>query len=322
MLMLVQPVTDNSSRNRMTKLRAARLPERTAIMLTGPEARDFLQRLITADLAQIGPERAGYGALLTPQGKILFDFFIVATDVGFLIDCSTSQRDELVKRLTFYKLRSKVEIGGRETDRPTAAAWGDAAAKVGEGPGAATRLADGTILYRDPRVAEAGVRAVLTARDASLNDVFPDAEVAPPEAYHAHRIALGLADTDADIGSGRMFPHECNLDQFHGVDFAKGCYVGQEVVSRMQHRGTTRKRFVPVRVAGQPPGAGAEIRAAGQSIGTVSSTSGESVLALLRIDRAGQAASSGVALSVNESVLHLVRPPWAGFDVPGAENLP
>jgi len=135
--------------------------------------------------------------------------------------------------------------------------------------------------------------------------------------HHARRIALGLPDSDADIGSGKLFPHEANFDQLGGVSFTKGCYVGQEVVSRMQHRSTTRNRLLPVRGRGALVG-GAEITGAGKRIGEVFSTAGERGIALVRLDRAAAAIDAGEPLMAGDVAIDLVRPPWARFDVPGA----
>jgi len=237
---------------------AGTLPGRAVVSVRGPEAGHFLHNLLTADIDQLGEGQAAYAALLTPQGKILFDMFVLKAGDGYLIDCSASQRADLLKRLSMYKLRAKVEIAGRD----------DLA--VNASPG---EIAGG---YRDPRDPAIGWRAI-------------GAPAGEAQGYDAARIAAGLADSTADLGSNEIFPHEANLDQLGGVSFRKGCYVGQEVVSRMEHRGTARNRILPVTVTGAMPPKGTEIRAGEKLVGTLLSSSGSHALALIRLDRLAEA---------------------------------
>ncbi|MGI9482680.1 MAG: YgfZ/GcvT domain-containing protein [Hyphomicrobiales bacterium] len=282
----------------MAGTHCATLESRAVIEMTGAEARGFLDNLITVNMAGVDENTAGYGALLTPQGKILFDFFIIAAGDAFLFDCAASQRDEFIKRLTFYKLRAKVEIADRSGELCVAALWGD------DVPGDAG--------YADPRTPLAGRRMITPAEDIASTDAQPASE----DAYHAHRISLGLGDTDADIGSGEMFPHEANFDQFGGVDFAKGCYVGQEVVSRMEHRATARKRLVPILGDGVELTSGASVTGNGKPIGAISSVSASAGLALLRLDRAQDCYNGGGELDTGGATLTLVKPAWARFELP------
>lgn len=274
-----------------------KLPERAVFEITGPEARSFLQGLVTADVESLEPGNAAHAGLLTPQGKIMFDFFVFATNTGFLIDCATSQKPELMKRLTFYKLRADVEIVARD-DLAVAAAWG-----------AQPQPIDDVTIFADPRLQEMGARLLATP------EVLQGVENTDAHAYHLHRISHGIADTDADIGSSEMFPHEANFDQQASVSFKKGCYVGQEVVSRMQHRGTARSRIVPVVFAGDAPEPKTEIRAGGKKIGQVLSVVGNRGLALVRLDRAQQAVTAGDTLTANEMPVSLEKPAWAKFDM-------
>jgi len=294
----------------MTQPKLTELTDRTIIRLSGADARKLLQKLLTVDFDDVSRERAGYGALLTPQGKILFDFFVVEDEEGYLFDCAGLQKEDLVKRLMFYRLRADLKIEDVGADYRVWAAWDGDVAGVGQEAGASVAR-DGGVWFRDPRVAEAGFRAILP-RDAT-----PDGAAASAQDYHAFRIGFGLADTMADLGSAELFPHEANFDQFHGVDFAKGCYVGQEVVSRMEHRGTgARKRIVPVRIRGGVLENGAQIAAGGKGIGEVLSSAGEVALALVRLDRAEDAATNGNALLVEDKPVELVQPRWAKFTVP------
>lgn len=266
------------------EFQAGTLPGRAVISVRGPEAGHFLHNLLTADIDQLGEGQAAYAALLTPQGKILFDMFALKAGDGYLIDCSASQRADLLKRLSMYKLRAKVEIAGRD----------DLA--VNASPG---EIAGG---YRDPRDPAIGWRAI-------------GAPAGEAQGYDAARIAAGLADSTADLGSNEIFPHEANLDQLGGVSFKKGCYVGQEVVSRMEHRGLARNRILPVRLDGDVPPKGTEIRSGEKQVGTLLSSSGPSALALIRLDRLAEATAP---LLANGAKVAVKKPTWAKYEVPGA----
>lgn len=271
------------------------LHNRAVIAVTGEEASAFLQSLVTCDVAGLEEGAAAYGGLLTPQGKILFDFFMLATAEGFLVDCAGARRDGLIQRLAMYKLRRAVDIAPRD-DLVVAAGWAAQPARQGA--------------FVDPRLEQAGWRAIVPA-DAA--DSFCDDD------YEAHRIALGLADSDADIGCGEVFPHEANFDQICAVSFTKGCYIGQEVVSRMHHRGTARSRFVPLIASdGSPLAAGGEVMAGERRAGRLTSVSGQRALALVRLDRVGAAVAQGHGITACGHPVSIETPPWADFDIPGA----
>lgn len=263
-------------------------PDRAVFRLGGTDARHFLHNLLTADIDHLQPGQATYAALLTPQGKIMFDMFVVAEGDGFIIDCAASQKAELIRRLNFYKLRAKVDI----SDQP--------GKMIGVSP------AETPNAFADPRWSGMGWRFVT---DAGAMPVATD--------YDAARIAAGLADTDADLGSGEVFPHEANLDQLGGVSFTKGCYVGQEVVSRMEHRGLARSRILPLTLSGPAPARGSDIRSGDTLIGTLLSSSGSLALGLIRLDRLAEAEAPLLTGAVTVSV-H--KPRWARYDVPGAEG--
>ena len=211
--------------------------------------------------------------LLSPQGKILFDFFVLADGDGYLLDVASAQAEALRQRLGFYRLRAAVTIEA-EPSLKVAASWGEAA--LANLPAEAPN-------FRDPRLDSMGARVLLPAMSTSQNSAT---ELATEAAYHAHRIAEGVPEGSRDYAFGDAFPHEAMFDQLHGVDFQKGCFVGQEVVSRMQHRGTARKRIVGVEGEGALPPSGAEIFAATMPIGTLGSINGSAGLALVRLDRA------------------------------------
>ncbi|MEG9884638.1 MAG: folate-binding protein [Hyphomicrobiales bacterium] len=295
----------------------SQLRNRTIIALGGEEATAFLQRLLTVDMNAITHDHVGYGALLTPQGKILFDVFILKTQNRILLDCARRHKNDVIKRLSLYKLRAKVEIEDRSDDDAVAALWGDGGTlKMAEKTGAMSQI--GPIwTYRDPRSLDAGIRFVVPRGGIDrLADTFT-AEFADESTYKHHRITLGLADMGEDVDRATLFPHEANFDQFGGVDFTKGCYIGQEVVSRMQHRATIRKRIVPVRFDGMVPADDSDIAAGGTIVGQLLCAVESHGLALLRLDRVAKAFAASESLTIQNTVLKMKRPTWAHFAIPG-----
>lgn len=263
--------------------------ERAILSLEGLEAENFLHNLVTADILGLAQGEARYAALLTPQGKILFDFFVVKTAESYLLDCAASQLEELIKRLMFYRLRAKVAIAERKD--------------LEAGVSAVRR--SGMTAYADPRTPLIGWRMI--AEKGTLP---------AGTGYEQTRIALGLADSDGDIGSGELFPHEANLDQMGAVSFSKGCYIGQEVVSRMEHRATARSRILPVTFDGAAPPRGAAIKSADKVIGSVLSSAGNSALALLRLDRMAEATQPLLTDAVR---VRVHKPAWIKYDVPSKD---
>lgn len=278
------------------------LTDRGVIGVSGDDARHFLQGLITADMDAVAEDTAKFGALLTPQGKILFDFFVVRRGDGYFIDTPKSHCADLAKRLGFYKLRAKVEVADLTTSHRVVALWG-----------AATEPAFDGCLFRDPRLAGMGYRAIVS-RDgfAAPADWLP----ADRADYLAHRIGLAVPEAGADYDYGDVFPHDVDMDALNGVDFDKGCYVGQEVVSRMQHRATARRRILAASTGGRFPAAGTEITAAGKVVGVVGSGSKNRGLALIRLDRAKGAIEAGTPIVAGDTELTLAIPDWATFDWP------
>jgi folate-binding protein YgfZ len=263
----------------------AHLEDRAVIAVTGPEARPFLQGLVTNDVEQLAPGKGIYAALLTPQGKILFDFFLVEGDGAVLIDCLAASRDSLLKRLTMYKLRSKITIEAR-----------DQLAVLAEWDGSSAAYA---ISYADPRLPELGRRAIIAKGEMRRGLILSDV-------YHKHRLAFGVPE-GADFGSDRMFALDADLDELHAVDFDKGCYVGQELTARMKHRGTARKRLLPIIIV---PGAphDTSLKANGKEIGEITSEYGDRAFAMTRIDRLDEAGHAKFA--AGESAVNVIRPSW------------
>ena len=258
------------------------LPNRAVLRVTGDGALAFLHNILTCDVAALQPGQGAYGALLSPQGKILHDVFVMASTDGALIDCAAAQAEDLLQKLTMYRLRAKLNLTQ------------DEALQVAVSP---DFLPDGFV---DPRLANIGFRAF---RPAGLTPAGTG--------YDEARLRLGLADSK-DIGSNNAFPHEANFDQFGGVSFAKGCYIGQEVVSRMQHRGTARNRMLPVMCNGATPGQGASITSGETVIGEILSAEGNRALALLRLDRLAEAQAPLLSGSV---AIRVLKPGWVTYDV-------
>lgn len=287
----------------MSHCHAALLEDRGVLRLAGADSRKFLQGLITSNIDRVQGGTGLHAGLLTPQGKILFDFFVVADGEDLLLDIARDKAAELAKRLGFYKLRAAVEIA-EEPALSVAVVWGGT-----------PRLPDGAIVYADPRLAELGVRAILPAGTGAAD---LGCEAVSAEDYHAHRIGLGVPEGGRDYVFGEAFPHEALLDQLGGVDFTKGCFVGQEVVSRMEHRGTARRRIVPVEGDGPLPAPGTSVEAGSVSLGTLGSVSGGKGLAMLRLDRAEEALARGEALTAGGVTLTLRRPSFARFAIPAS----
>ncbi|MCU0832145.1 MAG: folate-binding protein [Rhizobiaceae bacterium] len=265
----------------MTDLIAA-LDDRALVPLGGEDAVHWLQNLITADIEAQPTESALGAALLTPQGKILFDFLVLKDETAALaIDVRRDQAASLAQRLTFYKLRAKVMIGAPQDVTVGIATSGH---------------------WRDLRFGEPVWR--------SLPDATQSTKRAP---YDALRIAHGVAESGTDYALGDAFPHDVNLDQTGGVGFRKGCYVGQEVVSRMQHRGTARRRIVRVEAAADMPPAFTPVLAGDREIGTLGTVQGREGLAMLRLDRLADALAGGKAVTAGGVPVTASLPPGATF---------
>jgi folate-binding protein YgfZ len=264
--------------------KSASLDDRGVVRVAGADAVSFLQGLLTNDVERLTPGEARYAALLTPQGKILFDMIIVrapdADGAVFLLDCGAAQAADLARRLGFYKLRAKVAIADESADRAVAAFWGDEPASD-----------HGGVVYADPRDPRLGWRAILPRARARA---FGSEHV---NEYEGLRIGVVAPKGGLDFAYGDVFPHDVNLDLLHGVDFDKGCYVGQEVVSRMRHRGTARKRVARVKTASSAPPPGTPILDRELGVGTLGSSSGREALAVLRFDRVEDARAGGRTLS-------------------------
>jgi tRNA-modifying protein YgfZ len=281
-------------------MKAALLPDRGVVKVSGEDARNFLNGLVTTDVTQLAPGLGRFGALLTPQGKIVVDFLVTeapsAHGGGFLLDCPRPLAQNLADKLGFYKLRAKVAVENLSDKLGVIAIWnGDLRVKP-------------DLAFADPREPLLGWRILAPVDLAQKVADLVGADLIDSAAYEAHRIAMGIPRGGLDFMYGDAFPHETNMDRLHGVDFDKGCYVGQEVVSRMQHRGTARTRTVRVTLEGAPPEAGATVLAGEKPVGTMGSTSGQNGLALIRTDRVADALQAGATLTAGGLGIRLADP--------------
>jgi folate-binding protein YgfZ len=290
-------------------MHAALLPDRGVVKVVGDDARRWLGNLVTSDMARVSPDSPRFSALLTPQGKIIVDFIIAeaasADGGGFFLDCPRVLAPELVEGLNRYKLRAKVIVEDISYILGVLAVWDDApAGRFG-------------LTYPDPRLPGLGLRCMLAPHLAEDAATAFGAELVDIAAYEAHRIALGVPRGGLDFIYGDAFPHETDMDQLGGVDFDKGCYIGQEVVSRVEHRATARSRVVPIAYDNFAPDAGAQVNAGDKVVGSLGSTSGGRGLAMLRLDRVADALASGTALESGGVPIRIVKPAWARFPWPG-----
>ena len=264
------------------------LRDRAIVSVTGEDAEALLNRLFTNSVLGMADREARYAALLSPQGKLLFDFLVYRHDVDFWIDCRRDQAADLTKKLNMFKLRAKAVVQLRD-DLAVVANWGG------------TLLDAAGPAFRDPRHPALGHRIVAPPdRLASLEE---DAG-----AYRAICIALGIPTGGVDWVYGETFVHDANLDLLHGVDFDKGCYVGQEVVSRVHHRSTARKRVAKVHFHGQPAAVGTDLKAGTLHIGQITSRAGHDGLAAIRIDRLQDAASTGLPVTAGDTLVEITLP--------------
>jgi folate-binding protein YgfZ len=283
------------------------LADRGIIRVAGPEATDFLHRLATNSILGLRPGEGRYAAILTAQGKLLFDFFVVplpeGPQDGYVLDCVRTQVPELLKKLTFHRLRAKIGIEDLSDNLGVAAIWGDAEPRQFDG-----------VAFADPRVPALGFRLIAPA--ARLAEFATE----PQDVYEARRIALGVPKGGIDFAYGDAFVHDADMDWLNGVDFHKGCYPGQEVVARVHFRNSARKRILKVRFDGPVPLPGSDVMMGEISIGQIGSTAGSEGLAMLRLDRLEDAKSGGIRLTAGEACLDVAAPQEFGENATGVEK--
>lgn len=267
---------------------ACLLADRGVIRVTGGVATDFLHRLVTNALLDIRPGEGRYAALLTPQGKLLFDFFAVplpeGPEAGYLIDCVRDHVPDLIKKLTLHRLRAKIGIEDASAQFGVAALWGEPVPLNFTG-----------VVFSDPRNAALGFRLI------GAPDELTRIATVPQDLYEARRVALGVPKGGIDFAYGDAFVHDADLDWLNGVDFKKGCYPGQEVVARVQFRNSARKRILKVHFDGPPPAPGSAVMMGDIAIGHIGSIAGSQGLAMLRLDRLEDAKAAGTRLKAGDA---------------------
>ena len=275
----------------MSETLYALLPDRAVIRVSGPDRVSFLQGLVSNNIETISPEKSGYGALLSPQGKFLFDFFIYHQDEdSLLIECERGENGEraaeLFKKLRMYKLRAKAELTDVSDSYDVIAVFGkDALSSLSldATPGATAHMADG-IKAVDPRLAAMGAR-VLLPKNALAEMAAIGAEESDVETYHQMRVMLGIPNGSEEMEVDKSILLESGFEELGGVDFKKGCYMGQELTARTKYRGLVRKRLLPVRIDGPAPNTGTPIMNGDKEAGIIRSVHGEFGLALVRLER-------------------------------------
>ncbi len=294
------------------------LPNRGVLELSGPDVRSFLQGIVSNDVNRVSTERAVWTAFLTPQGKFLHEFFLVARPAAaeaetlFWLDCEAERRDDLLRRLKIYKLRAKVELSDRSGDLAVAALFGAGALdRLGLDPGEAGQAidyAEGTA-FADPRLSALGARAILPRAAA---------EAAPPEGFAAAaredydglRLSLGVPDGSRDLEVEKSLLLESGFEELNGLDWDKGCYMGQELTARTKYRGLTKKRLLPVAFEGPAPAPGTPVLCAEREAGVLRSTANGHGLALLRLEYLEEGQPP---LTAGGARLTVTKPDWARF---------
>jgi folate-binding protein YgfZ len=287
----------------------SRLDGRGVLSISGADWREYLQGLVSNDVRRVAPDRAVYAAMLTPQGKFLHDFFMVADGDALLLDCDADGLADLSKRLTMFKLRADVSIADVSTAWRVEAVFGDGAAAsldlAPERGSARSRANGGGIAYVDPRLAEAGVRLLIPVDGDS-----PDFPLTNNASYDRHRLALGLPDGRRDMVAEKATLLESGFDELAGVDWDKGCYMGQELTARTKYRGLIKKRLVPVAITGPMPAAGTPIMAGEREAGEMRSGVEGLGMALMRLEHLS---GDPVALTCGDASITPHKPDWASF---------
>jgi tRNA-modifying protein YgfZ len=294
----------------MKTLKFVRLEDRAVLKISGKEARDFLQGLVSNDLERVSESRAIYAALLTPQGKYLHDFFIAQLGGNFYLDCEAARIDDLFKRLRMFKLRAKVELEIVE-NMTVAALFGEFvhdALSIHPDAGSTIEWLGG-LLFTDPRLSDIGARAILpiNSLEIALHDEGFTATIF--EEYDTLRLSFGLPDSSRDMEVDKSILLEVGFEELNGVDFNKGCYVGQELTARTKHRGLIKKRLVPMAFDGSPPQTGSEITQDGKNAGELRSVGTSTALALMRLE----ALKNSAPLLADGITLIPQKPNWANF---------
>ena len=299
----------------MSTLRYTLLEDRGVLALEGADARVFLQGLVSNDVNKAGPSRAIHAALLTPQGKYLHDFFVVEFAGALLLDCERARLADLKRRLGLYKLRAQVTLADRSDTLAVAVLWGEGALSALSLPdeaGTARALPSG-VVFADPRLAAVGARAIMPKNDLRATAQAAGFGESDAGDYDRARIGLGLPDGSRDLEIEKAILLENNFDELNGIDWSKGCYMGQELTARTKYRGLVRKRLMPVAIEGPAPAFDAPVLLGDQEAGEMRSSLNGVGLALLRLEKVEQALASGTPLTAGEAKLTPRKPAWAKF---------
>ncbi|MDP6952735.1 MAG: folate-binding protein [Alphaproteobacteria bacterium] len=281
------------------------LEDRGVVLLEGAEACDFLQGLVSNDVTKAVGNTAVYAALLNPQGKYLHDFFVFPFADGLAIDCERERLLDLVRRLNIYRLRAEVTIADASDRFQVVALPGARSAPtLDHGAGA---------LFADPRLAALGWRAVLPVDGAERLLSAAGFSRCDSEAFDALRLSLGVPDGSRDMVVDKAFLLESNFEELNGVDFDKGCYIGQENTARQKRRGTIRRRLMPVEINGPTPAPETPIRLGAVDVGTMRSSRDGQGMAMLRLEYVEKASQSGEPLVAGDTRLTPVKPDWARY---------
>lgn len=287
------------------------LENRGLIKIEGPDARDYLQGLVSQDMTRVTATQAVYSAFLSPQGKFLYDFFCFEMDGALFFDCESHRRSDFFKRLSMYKLRSDVTLTDVTDDYQVSAVMDDTD-KLGlnDERGTCTAFGDG-VAYMDPRLAVMGARVVLPTSNSALEDA--DITIGTHTDYESVRITHGLPDGSRDMDVDKALLLENGFEELDGVSFTKGCFMGQELTARTRYRGLVKKRLLPVAIDGPAPDSGTPFETDGREAGQMR-TSIEGVgLALIRLDKL----SDGASFTVGETTLTPNIPDWVVFQDKG-----
>ena len=291
------------------------LHDRGLLKVSGDDALDFLQGLVTNDVSKADPKRALYSAMLSPQGKYLYDFFIVHLNGELAIDCEAGRLGELKRKLNMYKLRSKVELTEINEDFIVLAVIGDNVAEalqLDNSEGISKSFLGG-VVFIDPRVSSIGARAVIPRENAGEELIEAGFSAGNPEEYESLRLSLGLPDGSRDMVVDKAILLENGFQELNGIDWEKGCYMGQELTARTHYRGLIKKRLMPVQIEGPLPAPGTAIMLGDKTVGEMRSGNAKQGLALIRLEQFKDVSKSGEGFSADGTTLHPLKPEWAEF---------